>query len=245
MERGRPKVLEVSGRDVDEAVADGLSQLGLSSDEVSVEIVSHARRGLLGLGSEPARVRITYPAPEEGTGEWEVETAEEEDVASATEEVEDAASSTEEVVHIVQATVQELLERMGIQAQATVRHAQADQLLTLEIVGEDLTVLTERHGEALNALQYMARLVVSRELLRWVPFVLDAEGYRNRRARELDDLARRMAERVALSKQALALEAMPAHERRIIHIALRDHPLVSTESVGQGENRRITILPRR
>jgi len=212
-----------------------LAQLGISRDEVLIEILNRGRRGLFRLGAEPAQVRILYPAEEEeGEGEMALQIAEEEPVPS----------TAEEVARVAQATIVELLERMGIQAQVTVREPQEDQLLTLDIQGEDLSILIGPRGETLNALQYIARLIVSRELLRWVTFFLDVEGYRQRRAKELQDLARRMAERVALSKQPLALEPMPAHERRIIHITLRDYPLAITQSVGEGEHRRVTILPR-
>jgi spoIIIJ-associated protein len=134
---------------------------------------------------------------------------------------------------------------MGIQAQVTVHEPRDDQLLTLEISGEGVSNLIGPRGETLNALQYIARLIASRELQHWITFFLDVDGYRERRAKELQDLAHRMAERVAMSKQPLALEPMPAHERRIMHIALRDHPLAATESVGQGEHRRVTILLRK
>jgi spoIIIJ-associated protein len=235
MQRRKHKALEVSGRDVDEAIASGLAQLGISRDEVLIEILNRGRRRLFGLGTEPAQVRILYPAKEEEDEEDEVRQMVQEEAT---------LSPSEEVAQIAQATVKELLERMRIQAQVTVREPQKDQLLTLDISGEDLSILIGPRGETLNALQYIARLIASRELLHWVTFFLDVEGYRQRRAKELQDLAHRMAERVALSKQPLALEPMPAHERRIIHIALRGHPLATTESVGQGEHRRVTILPR-
>ena len=250
MQRRKYKVLEVSGRDVDEAIASGLAQLGISRDEVLVEILNRGRRRLFGLVAEPAQVRILYPA-EEVEGEVAPQVAEEEPMISSVEEVviqiaeeEPVPSPSEEEVQIAQAIVKELLERMGIQAQVTVREPQEDQPLTLDIKGEALSILIGPRGETLDALQYVARLIVSRELLRWVTFFLDVEGYRQRRAKELQDLARRMAERVALSKQPLALEPMPAHERRIIHITLRNHPLATSQSVGQEGHRRVTILPR-
>ena len=167
-----------------------------------------------------------------------------EEVVIQIAEEEPVPSPSEEEVQIAQTIVKELLERTGIQAQVTVHEPQEDQPLTLDISGEALSILIGPRGETLNALQYVARLIVSRELLRWVTFFLDVEGYRQRRAKELQDLARRMAERVALSKQPLALEPMPAHERRIIHITLRNHPLATSQSVGQEGHRRVTILPR-
>jgi len=232
MQRRRHKALEVSGRSVEDAIANGLAQLAMSQDEVSIEILDRGSRGLLGLGAEPARVRILYPVEEgKAKGEMGLQRAEEE-------------LTSEEMTQVIVATVNELLDRMGIHAHVTVQQPQSDEPLTLNISGEDLSVLIGPQGETLNSLQYVARLIASRELLRWVAFFLDVDGYRQRRAAELQDLARRMAERVALNKQPLALQPMPAHERRIIHIALRSHPLATTQSVGEGEHRRVTILPR-
>jgi spoIIIJ-associated protein len=261
MQRRKHNVLEVSGRDVEEAIANGLAQLGISRDEVLIEVLNRGRRRLFGLGSEAAQVRILYPAEEEEVSQiadepvpppsQEVPQIDEEEqvesdfvVSEAEPEEAPLSVSAEELPQIAQATVKELLERMGIQAQVIVHEPQEDQLLTLDISGEDLGILIGPRGETLNALQYIARLITSRELLHWATFFLDVEGYRQRRAKELQDLVHRMAERVALNRQPLALEPMPAHERRIIHIALRDHPLAATESVGQGEHRRVTILPR-
>lgn len=283
MQRRKHKALEVSGRDIDEAIAKGLTQLGMARDEVLIEILNRGRRRLFGLSTEPAQVRILYPVSEEEESEAEItrQVVEDKPASTLVDEVEEKLTSTpvekvadepipasverieetEQITQIyaqqepdpsspeddaktAQATVRELLERMGIEAQVIVHEPQEDQILSLDITGEDLGVLIGPQGETLNALQYIARLVVSRELLHWVTFFLDVEGFRQRRAKELQDLALRMAERVALSKQPLALEPMPAHERRLIHIALRNHPLAASESVGQGEHRRVTILHR-
>lgn len=244
MQRKKHNVLEVSGRDVEEAIANGLAQLGMSRDEVLIEILNRGRRRLFGLGAEPAQVRILYPVEEEKGERPAVHHIPEAEEVHRIAKEEPIPPPSEEVPQIAQATVKELLERMGIQAEVTVHQPQEDQLLTLDISGQDLSILIGPRGETLNALQYIARLITSRELLHWATFFLDVDGYRQRRAKELQDLAHRIAERVALSNQPLALEPMPAHERRIIHIALRDHPLAATQSVGQGEHRRVTILPR-
>ena len=105
-------------------------------------------------------------------------------------------------------------------------------------------ILIGRRGETLRALQYMTRLMLSRKLERWVPVIVDVESYRVRRRRSLRQLANRMADRVAFSQQRVVLEAMPPNERRIIHIALRAHPQVTTKSIGEGDNRKVTILPK-
>ena len=143
-----------------------------------------------------------------------------------------------------------LLNLMGINA--TVRgHAASpdagsrddEPTLILDLVGNDLGILIGRRGETLNALQYLTRLMLNHRLHRWSNVVVDVEEYKNRRERALQQLATRTAERVAATGRTLALEPMPARERRIIHMALRDHPEVHTESVGEGESRKVTIIP--
>ncbi len=116
--------------------------------------------------------------------------------------------------------------------------------IVLNISGEDLGILIGRRGETLRSLQYLVRLMVSHRLKHWTNLIVDVEGYLVRRRRTLDELAQRMAERVARSGRAQALEPMPPYERRLVHIALRNHPEVGTQSVGEGERRKVTIVPK-
>jgi spoIIIJ-associated protein len=90
----------------------------------------------------------------------------------------------------------------------------------------------------------MVRLMVSKEMSRWQPVVIDVESYLIRRRRSLHQLAEKMAERAVATQRKVVMEAMPAHERRIIHIALRNHPTVFTKSVGSDDNRKVTIIPK-
>jgi spoIIIJ-associated protein len=116
--------------------------------------------------------------------------------------------------------------------------------LVLDIRGDDLGVLIGRRGETLSALQYLTRLIVSSQAHRGVNLVVDVEGYKARREQQLRQLALRIAERVASTRKPIALEPMPAYERRIVHLTLRDHPVVTTESVGRDEDRKVTIILR-
>ncbi|MFB0537715.1 MAG: protein jag, partial [Anaerolineae bacterium] len=138
--------------------------------------------------------------------------------------------------------------KMGIRAQVVIRQKVDEEgqqpTVVLDIVGDDLGILIGRRGETLAALQYITRLIVSRKTRRWYPLVVDVEQYKIRRERSLRRLAQRMAERVSFSQQTVALEAMPAYERRIVHLALRDHPTVSTKSVGEGDQRKVTLIPK-
>ena len=114
----------------------------------------------------------------------------------------------------------------------------------LDIRGTDLAALIGRRGETLENLQYLTRLLAAKEIGHYLNLVLDVEGYKSHREQMLQQLAQRMAERVVTSHKPAALEPMPANERRIVHITLRDHPGVRTESVGTGENRKVTIVPK-
>jgi spoIIIJ-associated protein len=117
--------------------------------------------------------------------------------------------------------------------------------LVLNLVGDDLGVLIGRRGETLRDLQFIARLIVSRRMGAWPNLVLDVEGYKSRRTRALRLLAKRVADQVRRTHQSVVLEAMPANERRIVHLALRDDPDVYTESTGEDEARKVQILPKR
>ncbi len=114
----------------------------------------------------------------------------------------------------------------------------------VDLHGYDLSILIGHRGETLSALQYITRLIVGKELHRPLPIVLDVEGYRARRERQLRQLAQRMALQAVERGRTMTLEPMPANERRIIHLELRDHAQVTTESIGEGDHRKVTIIPR-
>jgi spoIIIJ-associated protein len=229
MPEGRRSV-EVSGRSVDEAIERALEELGAALDEVETQVLSEGSRGLLGLGAEEARVRVTLT---ESAGAWAEDSAEEAGVAR------------EEIAEIALDVLRNLLRHMGIQATVVVRDATDNNGLpvVLDVEGDDLGILIGRQGETLRDLQYVTRLIVSRKLQRWVNLLVDVGGYKRRRERVLTELAERMAERVAAEGRPLTLEPMPPHERRIVHLALRDHDSVTTESTGEGRHRKVVILP--
>ena len=244
-QREGKRSVEASGRDIEEAIAHGLAELGKTRDEVEIEVLSEGSRGLFGLGAEEARVQISVIEPkvvEEPVKKIRVEVEEEK-----VEEPE-APSLEKDFQQTAKRALEELVTRMGIRAQVVIRQkVDAEEELptvVLDIVGDDLGILIGRRGETLAALQYITRLVVGRKTRRWHPLVVDVEQYKVRRERSLRQLAKRMAERVSFSQQPVALEAMPAYERRIVHLALRDHPTVTTQSVGEGDQRKVTIIPK-
>jgi len=117
--------------------------------------------------------------------------------------------------------------------------------IALDIEGDDLGILIGRRGQTLACLQYIVRLIVAGRLKAWLPLSIDICGYKKRRRDSLQKLASRLAEQVKLRHRAMTLEPMPADERRIIHLALANHPEVATHSVGEGEDRKVVILLKR
>jgi spoIIIJ-associated protein len=142
----------------------------------------------------------------------------------------------------------ELIELMGFEVEVvaewrTSTDDEDEPYLNLDIRGDELGVLIGRRGETLANLQFLLRLMINQRLKTWKNIVVDVEQYKQRRMEQLTQLANRMAEQVASSGRAVSLEPMPANERRIIHIALRENPAVYTESTGEGDRRKVAIVP--
>jgi len=141
-----------------------------------------------------------------------------------------------------------LLERMGVQArveivpQSEAEAGDGERMQVLNIVGENLNMLIGRQNEVLSALEFLTRLVVTNQTHSPGYFTLDVNGYRARRAESLRKLALRMAEQAVQTGRTMILEPMPPAERRIIHLALRNHPYVTTQSIGEGDRRKVTIV---
>ena len=277
---------EFSAKTVDLAIEQGLKQLGLSRDQVEIQVITEGSRGLFGLGSTDARVRITpkpAPAPEppvpEAAQEPEPQTVPEEAQAApeaVTESIPEAASPTpapeaveapeaeapepvealepeefgpEQVRELATELLEEMLKLMGIRAHVVSEWAeptpeQSEPPLLLDIRGENLGVLIGRHGETLASIQYLVRLMINQRTHRWHNIVVDVDQYKARRAERLAQMARRMAEQVVRTGRPVSLEPMPPADRRLIHLALRDHEQVYTESTGEGDRRKVQILPK-
>jgi spoIIIJ-associated protein len=138
---------------------------------------------------------------------------------------------------------------MKVRARVTAEYGVADEArnripVRVNISGDDLSILIGRQAETLNALQYIASLIISKEIGQSIPLIVDVEGYRSRRENQLRQLARRMADQAIKTGRRQVLEPMPAGDRRVIHIELKNNPEVTTESVGEEPHRKITILPK-
>jgi spoIIIJ-associated protein len=150
------------------------------------------------------------------------------------------------------AALEEILGRMKLKAHVQLRTDVQEEEgesgirpIALEVDGEDLGILIGRRGETLAALQYILRLIVAHQEKARVPLTVDVEGYKQRRYGSLRELALRMAQQAVATRQSRTLEPMPADERRVVHLALSVNPDVMTQSVGEGELRKVVIMPRK
>jgi spoIIIJ-associated protein len=147
-----------------------------------------------------------------------------------------------------ESVVSKMLHLLNLEAQVSANYGASERdgrrNIHVDIRGNDLSVLIGRRSETLSAFQYVASLIVGKETQQFVQLTVDVEGFRDRREKQLIQMAKRMADQVSQSGRRQTLEPMPAGERRIIHIALRDHPDVKTESTGDDPYRKVTIVPK-
>jgi len=254
--------VETTGVSVTEAIAEGLALLDLELDEVDVEVLAEPTRGLFGLGAHDARVRVSVKPP----------VSEPEPVAppppplavrrqprpapraprpapAPARPPEPPSEDADDLENTARAVVDELLTLMGIEdARIDVRQAEpaddeteAPLLIDIKAPGD---ALIGRRGETLRSLQYITRLIIGREKIGRKRIVLDVNRYKVRREEKLRGLAQRLAQQAIDTDRTIVLEPMPPFERRIIHLALRDHPEVTTESIGEGDRRKVTVIPK-
>jgi spoIIIJ-associated protein len=243
--------LEVIAPSIDEAVQIGLGELGLSKDQVDVEVLDQGGGGLFGIGGRQARVRLTVKAETTvAAGRASRPTRSTRPPRPARIPAEPlSAADVDNLLSITKATVQELLTHLDIRAEVEVRMGEADDEesappVLVDVSGGDLSILIGRHAETLNAFQLITRLIVGKEVGQAAHIVIDIAGYRQRHEEGLRLLAARMAEQAVSTGRRQTLEPMNPAERRIIHIALRDSTQVTTESVGEDPSRKVIIIPR-
>jgi len=239
--------LEIIAPSVEEALEKGLKELGLSRNDVDVEVLDEGKKGLLGLGSRQARIALKIKPPQKKEVQAQKETEIIQKPPSLPKESETPAPISEEPeeVSIARETISIILEKLSVNADVSVKLGESDenrvQPVLIDIQGNDLSFLIGRKAETIDALQYITGLIVGRELDRWVPLQIDVQNYRKRREDELRKLARRIADQVIGTGRKQVLEPMPPNERRIIHLELKENPHVETESFGEEPRRKVTV----
>ena len=235
--------LEVIAPSVEEAVEKGLDQLGLPRDAVSVEVIDEGKSGFLGMRSRQVRVLLSI------TDEFPTEDKKEKKELSSPVDIENEVfeDPMEEGKVKAERIVKNLLQKMKLTANVSSRILEPEDendrtMVLVEVTGKDLSILIGRRAETLNSLQYITSLILNQDVGSWIPLMIDVQGYRFRRERQLRQIARRLADQVVQTGRKQLLEPMPANERRLIHLELRYHPFVTTESVGEGSSRKTTIF---
>ncbi len=205
--------IEITAGTVEQAIEKAEAQLGLSRDQLEVEVIREGRTGILGVGGREAVIRVSSTTLPE-----------------------------EEAISLVVEILDKLLGLMGVEGKVEVLSAEVP--LQLNVKGDDLGILIGRRGQTLGALEYVTKLMVVQRRKTWLPLTVDVAGYKKHRRESLEKLALYLAEQVKSRRRAVPMEPMPADERRVVHLALADHPDVRTESIGEGENRKVVVLPR-
>ena len=254
--------IEISAESIEEAIQQGLIELDVQRTEVAIDIVEEGSLGVLGIGKKEAVVRLSLlseDAPEA------VEAAVEEIAESVAEVVEPVKESVEleaaaetpvevdlmpELEHeaeIALDVVRKFIELMGYDATIRAAIGEKDDMdqrvVTVSIEGEGTEALIGDGGEVLNKIQFLSRSMASQRLGDRTSFVVDVAGYRQQRQDELVKMATETADKAVNFKRPIALPPMPPHERRIIHMTLRNDARVNTESKGDGDRRRVRVQP--
>lgn len=196
---------------------------------MEIDVISEGSHGLFGLGAEEACIIARLK----------------DSVASR------PGTRANDAVAVITEIVQNLLDRMDLDAgveylpDAMVTEESGNESgMVFDVLGDDLGLLIGRHGQTLSNFQYLVRILVAQRIGEYLPIVVDVNGYRQRRFKALEILARRTAEQVRIKRMPFSLEPMPAFERRIVHLVLANDPVVTTQSVGIGEERKVIVALR-
>ena len=229
------KFVEKTAKTVQIAINEALEELGATPDDVIIEVLDEGEGGgLLGIGRRPARVRVSLDTDSEAVQE-EPETPEYygDDAYSGDPETPEEAETTAYVASILS----------GIGIHGKISSYREDGTLYIDVNGNDCGAAIGRHGETLEAIQYLASLVANKVSQERIRVILDIGGYRRRRESTLINMAERAAEKVVRSGRNFALEPMNPAERRIVHSALQTYPGVTTFSEGEEPDRHVIIAP--
>lgn len=208
------KQIETSAKTKEEAIEIALKELDADREEVEIDVVSLGKAGILGIGSEPARVKVTL------------------------------LEQTSDIVRVASDVLSQIISKLGVSVVTSLKHAEKEGLggPAFEIEGDDSGLLIGRRGETLRALQFLVKVVVGRQLQTRANLSVDVEGYQERRYQALANLAQKVAQRVISSGRSVTLEPMPPDERRIVHITLAELSGVVSESMGAGDGRQVVVM---
>lgn len=235
--------VEAEGTTIDEAIDRALAELGVPREQARVEILHDAKRGLLGIGGQPARVAVSLRSAEPNNRSAEPRNRSAE---APTNEEGGARPKPSPVASGdppgPEAVLTDILVRMGVTASVqSVRGSDQDGDPILEIESESSALLIGRHGQTLDALEYLVNRIVAKREERGTRVGVDCQGYRERHREGLRQTALRMAEKVRQRGRSQTMVPMSPRDRRIVHLTLAEAGDVATKSVGEGFLRRVVI----
>lgn len=255
------RTVRITAKTIEAAVAEGLEKLGISREEAVVHVVEQPSSGLFGLIHKKMAV-VDISAPDEEVPEDTVEEASPAEEAPAAEipaeeakeeapaeekkaEREEPAFDPEEQKKVAEEAKTFLTGVFaGMHLAVTMECRMTEERIMINLVGDGLGILIGKHGQTLDALQYLTNLAAGKSFRHHYFILLDVENYRERRQDTLEALARRLAGKVKRTGEEVRLEPMAAGERRIIHLALQDDHVVSTDSEGEAPYRYVVIRPK-
>ena len=226
------KEAEGVGNNYEEAVKDALNKVGLSKEDVSIELIEEPKKRFFSiLEHKQVKVRVT-----------EIEKKEEESKKVVSKSYEIKEAPAEDVENAKAKTIEFLNEYFGkMGVNLNIESKYEEKILKFNITGEKAGIIIGYRGETLEALQLLVSTFVNRKKENYVKIMIDVEGYRQKRVRTLEELAAKVAQTVVSKRKSITLEPMVPFERRIIHTTLQNHPKVKTESIGEEPYRKVVI----
>ncbi len=209
---------EFEGKNAEEAIEKASRELNIPVEELDIDIIEPGSAGIFGLvGTKKTRVRVNVKGAETGDYLKELETAKE--------------------------TLENILALIPVNT--TINAEQSDGKIALEIEGDTSGILIGRKGKTLDALQYIVNRVVNKGSDKKIRVVVDSENYRKRRVESLTQLALKMGDKVKRLKKPITTNPLNPHDRRIVHLALKDDENLDTRSRGEGVLKKVVIMLKR
>ena len=235
--------VETEGATIDDAIGRALELLHIERDKVDVEIIENAARGVLGFGGKKARIRATVRSPLAATTSASSESV---GVSQETPRQEPSAPqappATDDAIESARLALLEILRHLGVEAAVEIDR-QDDSACTFRAPGSDGGIVIGRHGQTLDAIEYLLNRIASQGRMTSTRIAVDVEGYRERRQESVEQMARHVADKARHSGRPVTMAPMSARDRRTVHVTLSDEHGVTTRSQGEGSFRRVVVVP--
>jgi len=240
--------ITVSAKTLDDAITEALIQLGVTSDQLDYEVIEKGSSGFLGIGMKQAVIRARKKKEVKEIKKEVKKEVKPEPVQVDDPKPEPVTTTNEETIDILNSTIDEVekfmndvLTAMKMENVKVTTHVDHENILCIDMEGDNMGLLIGKRGQTLDSLQYLANRVANKTQEGYVRVKLDTEDYRRRRKETLENLARNLASKVKRTKRPVSLEPMNPYERRIIHSYLQHDKYVSTHSEGSEPYRKVII----